>query len=117
MLVIGCGHPGLPRIVERAKRLFDEPLYGVVGGLHYPVTGARTVVLGLPLQSILGTDQWPWRTLGKQDVPADIAYLQRRSPRLVALSPHDSCDWSLQAFHGAFGEAYQDVQVGKEISL
>ncbi|MEW5959085.1 MAG: hypothetical protein AB1801_15240 [Chloroflexota bacterium] len=46
---------------------------------------------------------------------AAIAYLQRRQPQLVALSPHDSCDWSLAAFRQTFGEAYQELLVGQEI--
>ena len=36
-------------------------------------------------------------------------------PQLVALSPPDSCDWSIETFHSAFGEAYQKVLVGREI--
>ncbi len=117
VLVIGCGHPTLPRLIERVEALFDEPLYGVVGGLHYPVTGARTVKLGIPMQRIVGTGKWPWNPISKQEVQSNIAYLQRRNPRLVALSPHDSCDWSLQAFREVFGMAYQDIQVGKEIGV
>ena len=56
----------------------------------------------------LGPDQ-------PKDVETAIVYLRRRHPQLVALSPHDSCDWSIEAFRRAFGGAYQDVQVGKEI--
>jgi len=115
VLIIGCGHPTLQRIVDRAEMLFDEPIYGLVGGLHYPVTGARTVMLGIPVQKIVGTGKLPWRPITRDEVQQAIAYLQRRNPQLVALSPHDSCDWSIEAFHRAFGGAYQDVQVGKEI--
>jgi 7,8-dihydropterin-6-yl-methyl-4-(beta-D-ribofuranosyl)aminobenzene 5'-phosphate synthase len=115
VLVIGCGHPTLQRIVDRAEMLFDEPLYGLVGGLHYPVTGARTVMLGIPVQKVAGTGKLPWRPITRDEVQQAIAYLQRRNPQLVALSPHDSCDWSIEAFRSAFDKAYQDVQVGKEI--
>ena len=115
VIIIGCGHSTLQRIVDRAEMLFDEPLYGIVGGLHYPVTASREVKFGLPLQRILGTGKLPWDPINRQDVEAAIAYLQRRHPQLVALSPHDSCDWSIEAFRSAFGAAYQDVQVGKEI--
>jgi len=115
VLVIGCGHPTLQRIVDRAEMLFDEPIYGLVGGLHYPVTASREPILGLPAQQFLGTGKWPWDPVNRQDVETAIAYLQRRHPQLVALSPHDSCDWSIKTFWSAFGEAYQDVQVGKEI--
>jgi len=115
VLVIGCGHSTLQRIVDRAEMLFDEPLYGLVGGLHYPVTASREVKFGLPLQRIFGTGKWPWDPINRQDVEAAIVYLQRRHPQLGALSPHDSCDWSIEAFRRAFGAVYQDVQVGKEI--
>jgi 7,8-dihydropterin-6-yl-methyl-4-(beta-D-ribofuranosyl)aminobenzene 5'-phosphate synthase len=115
VLIIGCGHPTLQRIVDRAEMLFDEPLYGLVGGLHYPVTGARTVMLGIPVQKIVGTGKLPWRPITRDEVQQAIAYLQRRNPQLVALSPHDSCDWSIEAFRRAFGGAYQEVRVGEEI--
>jgi 7,8-dihydropterin-6-yl-methyl-4-(beta-D-ribofuranosyl)aminobenzene 5'-phosphate synthase len=117
VLIIGCGHATIQRIVDRAERLIDAPLYGVIGGLHYPVTASRLVRFGLPLQRILGTGKWPWDPINREDVAAGIGYLQQRRPRLVALSPHDSCDWSLGAFRQAFGEAYQDVRVGETIEL
>jgi len=115
VLIIGCGHSTLQRIVDRAEMLFDELLYGLVGGLHYPVTASRELMFGLPAQQFLGTGKWPWDPVNRQDVETAIVYLQRRHPQLVGLSPHDSCDWSLGAFRQAFGEAYQDVQVGREI--
>ena len=115
VLIVGCGHPTLQRIVDRAEMLFDAPLYGLVGGLHYPVTASRETILGLPAQQFLGTGKWPWDPINRQDVETAIAYLKRRNPQLVALSAHDSCDWSIEAFRGAFGAAYQDLLVGKEI--
>jgi len=115
VLIVGCGHPTLQRIVDRAETLFDEPLYGLVGGLHYPVTASREAIFGLPAQQFLGTGKWPWDPVNRQDVETAIAYLKRRNPQLVALSAHDSCDWSIEAFRGAFGAAYQDLLVGKEI--
>ncbi len=115
VIIIGCGHPTLQRIVDRAEMLFDEPLYGIVGGLHYPVASSREVKFGLPLQRLLCTGKWPWDPINRQDVETAIAYLQRRQPQLVALSPHDSCDWSVETFRSTFGEAYQDLLVGKEI--
>src|SRR5512133_3637552 len=40
VIVIGCGHPRVARILDRVEMLLDAPVYGVVGGLHYPVTAA-----------------------------------------------------------------------------
>ncbi len=108
VLIIGCGHPLIQRIVRQAEALLDQPIYGVVGGLHYPVTD-------LPVQRFLGADNWPWKPATRKDVGASIAFLQQRHPGLVALSAHDSCDWTLESFRQAFPEAYQDLLVGKEI--
>jgi len=102
VLITGCGHSTIQRIVERAEMLFDEPIYGIVGGLHYPVTVPPEVRFGLQMQRILGTGKWPWDPINKEDVEAGIACLQSRHPQLVALSPHDSCAWSIEAFRRAF---------------
>jgi 7,8-dihydropterin-6-yl-methyl-4-(beta-D-ribofuranosyl)aminobenzene 5'-phosphate synthase len=110
VLVVGCGHPTLQRIVERAEQIFNLPIYGIIGGLHFPVTEK-------PIQRYVGTDNWPWNPANKQTVERAIAALKIRQPRLVALSPHDSCPWSRTAFQQAFPDAYQDVLVGKAIEI
>jgi 7,8-dihydropterin-6-yl-methyl-4-(beta-D-ribofuranosyl)aminobenzene 5'-phosphate synthase len=117
VLISGCGHPTLQRIIERAETLFDEPIYGIIGGLHYPVTASGAVVLGIPLQRFLGTGKWPWDPINKDDVETSIAFLKTRKPRIVALSPHDSCDWSIEAFRRAFGDTYRELRVGQEIAI
>ena len=115
VLIIGCGHSTIQHIVERAEMLFDEPIYGIVGGLHYPATASREMKYGLPLQRIVATGKYPWDMINPDDVQNSIAYLQRRHPQLVALSPHDSCDWTIEAFRRAFAGAYRDVLVGEKI--
>ena len=32
----GCAHPGIVKIVEKAKELLNTDLYLVVGGFHHP---------------------------------------------------------------------------------
>ncbi|HEY81519.1 MAG TPA: MBL fold metallo-hydrolase [Caldilineae bacterium] len=117
VLIIGCGHPTIQKIIARKEMLFDAPLYGVIGGLHYPVTGSRSVRYGIPAQQVFGTGLWPWQRITQADVHRAIAFLYRRDPKIVALSPHDSCDWSLAAFRTAFGERYRDILVGQEIVI
>ncbi len=118
VLVVGCGHQGLQHILERMQKLFpDLPLYGIVGGLHYPATGSRLSKFGLPAQRFLGTGKPPWNPITKAEVIANIAFLQEENPHLVSLSAHDSCDWSLAAFRGAFGAAYHDLKVGLPIEI
>jgi 7,8-dihydropterin-6-yl-methyl-4-(beta-D-ribofuranosyl)aminobenzene 5'-phosphate synthase len=117
VLIVGCGHSTLQRIVKRAEGLFEERVYGVVGGLHYPVVASREDMYGLPAQQIFGTGKWPWDPVNRGDVFKAISFLRARKPGLVSLSAHDSCDWSLDAFRRAFGGAYRDLVVGREITV
>ena len=117
VLIIGCGHPTIQRIIDRKEMLFQQPLYGVIGGLHYPVTASRSVKHGIPAQQYFGTGLWPWERITKGDVHNAISFIYRRDPHVVALSPHDSCDWSLAAFRDAFGTRYRELMVGKEITI
>ena len=110
VLVVGCGHQGVRRIVERAEALFDESLYGLVGGLHYPVTGSA-------VQRIAGSDRPPWQSLKKEDVRVAIRYLKSKGLKRMALSPHDSCDWALDAFREAWGTDFTVVTVGQPIEF
>jgi len=37
VLIVGCGHQTIQRIIERTKQIFDENIYAVFGGLHFPI--------------------------------------------------------------------------------
>lgn len=110
VLIVGCGHQGVRRIVERAEALFDEPLYGLVGGLHFPVTGSA-------LQRIAGGDRPPWQSLSRDDVYRAIRYMQEKGLKRIVLSPHDSCDWTLGAFKETWGSDFDVVTVGQRIEF
>jgi 7,8-dihydropterin-6-yl-methyl-4-(beta-D-ribofuranosyl)aminobenzene 5'-phosphate synthase len=112
VLIMGCGHQTLERAIERTESLFDEPLYGVIGGLHLPVTGSRAPY---GIQRVIGTGKPPWQRVTEDDVRATVDHLKEKDPKLVAISAHDSCDWTLGEFREAFGERYRDVVVGREI--
>lgn len=90
VLITGCGHPGIERLVTRAEFLYDEPVIGVVGGLHYLSAAA-------------------------DEVQPQIAFLQARQPELMALSPHDSGFQALAAFENAFPGVYHTLKVGEPI--
>ena len=92
VLITGCGHPGVERLVIRTESLYDLPVVGVVGGLHYE--GAE-----------------------KSDVSAPIEFLQSRNLKLIALSPHDSSVEAIEAFRSAFPHIYQDIAVGQSIQF
>jgi len=90
VLITGCGHPTLEKLVARAESLFGVPVVGVVGGLH--------------LQQSSGEALQP-----------HIELLRARNPGLIALSPHDSSAGALAAFQSAFPDAYRPVRVGEAI--
>jgi len=92
VLISGCGHPTLERLVERAENLYGLPVIGVVGGLHYENTSA-------------------------EEVQPHIQFLQARQTKLVALSPHDSSPQALAAFEQAFPGSYRTISVGQPIQF
>jgi 7,8-dihydropterin-6-yl-methyl-4-(beta-D-ribofuranosyl)aminobenzene 5'-phosphate synthase len=114
VLIIGCGHQTLERAILRTEAMFDLPLHGVIGGLHFPVTGSR---MPYGLQRVIGTGKPPWRFVGREDVQATVDYLHGKDPALVGISPHDSCDWAVGAFRAAFGDRYREVAAGLEIAI
>lgn len=90
VLIMGCGHPTVERIVARAQAAFAEPIVGIVGGLHY---GSQSL----------------------EQVQPHVAFVKSLNPQLVALSPHDSGPDALQAFRAAFPGVYREIEVGQSI--
>jgi 7,8-dihydropterin-6-yl-methyl-4-(beta-D-ribofuranosyl)aminobenzene 5'-phosphate synthase len=117
VLLVGCGHPGVEALVERAEQLFATPVYGVIGGLHFPVTDDRVHIGPFRFQQLLGSPNPPWRPIGKDAVYRTLAYLKEKGIHFVALSAHDTCDWSLHAFEEAFGDEYHPLKVGERLKI
>jgi 7,8-dihydropterin-6-yl-methyl-4-(beta-D-ribofuranosyl)aminobenzene 5'-phosphate synthase len=92
VLITGCGHPTVPKIVERAKMVFDEPIVGVIGGLHYPEKDAKLI-------------------------QERVDFLKGLKLQLIALSPHDSSEEAQTAVREAFGDAAKDIKVGQPIAF
>jgi 7,8-dihydropterin-6-yl-methyl-4-(beta-D-ribofuranosyl)aminobenzene 5'-phosphate synthase len=116
VLIVGCGHQTLPRLLERADRVFGIPVYGVVGGLHYPVPDGRTSWLGMNVQRVFASGKGPLRPVTWEEMEGDIDALAARRPGFVSLSGHDSSDAVIEHFRRRFGAAYRDLRVGEEIA-
>jgi hypothetical protein len=69
------------------------------------------------VQRFASADHPPWEPLTKDDVHEVIHYLQDKGLVRIALSPHDSCDWTLNAFKGAWGSDFEVVTVGQSIDF
>lgn len=114
VLVSGCGHPRIERMLAATERILGVPIKAVVGGLHLPVHALGTPLL---LQSTLGNPNWPWRPIGERDVAEALQEISARGPRFVALSSHDSTPWTYDAFASAFGDRYRTLRVGEQLAI
>ncbi len=90
VVIAGCGHPTLQKMLPRAAALVHAPVYGFVGGLHFMDSDARAL-------------------------QPTIDFLKPYSLSLVAPSAHDSGTAALDALRTAFPDAYRAVVVGQEI--
>ncbi len=117
VLIVGCGHQTLPKLLQRYDEVFSEPLYGIVGGLHYPVPEGRLKLLGLDAQRLLASGSSMLSPLTMEDVEAELALLKERRLGLVGVGGHDSSDEVIAMFQDAFGDAYRNVRVGERIDL
>jgi 7,8-dihydropterin-6-yl-methyl-4-(beta-D-ribofuranosyl)aminobenzene 5'-phosphate synthase len=92
VLITGCGHPTVPKIVERAKMVFDEPIVGLVGGLHYPEKDSKLL-------------------------QPRVDYIKGLNLQLVAVSPHDSSQEAIAAIQQVTPAAFEPIQVGQPIAF
>lgn len=113
VLVVGCGHQTTEKIIERVENIFDEPIYGIIGGLHYPVTKREDRVFNI--RRIIGTGKLPWENISKKEVDDTIELIREKDIKIIGISPHDSCDWTINEFKNSFSTRYQDILVGKPI--
>jgi 7,8-dihydropterin-6-yl-methyl-4-(beta-D-ribofuranosyl)aminobenzene 5'-phosphate synthase len=77
------------------RRLSNEPIYAICGGLHFPVTGGRGNRAGIQFQTIFGTGKPPWQRITDEDLSRTIATINSADPKRVYLSVHDTCDHAL----------------------
>lgn len=116
VLVVGCGHQTVEKLLARAGQLFSDPIYGIVGGLHYPVPDGRLRKFGLDVQPIVSTES-PFDSIDEEDVFSDIRRIEAVQPGIVALSAHDSSDAAVEAFRKAFGPVFRLIRVGESITI
>ncbi len=98
VIFTGCGHPTIETIIRMVRKLSDEPIYAVGGGLHFPVTDSPFQKAGVKVQMILGTGKPPWQKITVEDLEQTIAFLNEVKPKHVFLSAHDTCDYSIDRF-------------------
>ncbi|MCG8697716.1 MAG: MBL fold metallo-hydrolase [Bacteroidales bacterium] len=114
VVISGCGHQSIKKILERSDILFSEPLYGLIGGFHFPMEENRNISW---IYKYFVVDKLPWQRLTEDDIYYNINLLKSKGVKLVGISGHDSCDKSIGLFKKEFGKKYIDLVVGKNITL
>jgi 7,8-dihydropterin-6-yl-methyl-4-(beta-D-ribofuranosyl)aminobenzene 5'-phosphate synthase len=89
VIVTGCAHPGIVKIIERAKNLYDGPVYLVMGGFHLR---------------------------GKNDFEMTAILADFRRLGVVKVAPsHCTGDRAIARFAEAYGEDYFQSGAGRII--
>ncbi|MEQ8352685.1 MAG: MBL fold metallo-hydrolase [Leptospiraceae bacterium] len=117
VIVVGCGHQTVSRLLDQVQRTFPQKIYGIVGDLHLPVPQGRMNPLGINAQRWLASGNGPLQPLSQEDVNNDLRLIRELSPALVALGTHDSSDEVIEQFARAFGKGYRYVRVGEWIDV
>jgi 7,8-dihydropterin-6-yl-methyl-4-(beta-D-ribofuranosyl)aminobenzene 5'-phosphate synthase len=114
VIISGCGHQSMKKIIDRTNVLFNKPLYGVIGGFHYPLEENRNISW---FHKYLVADKLPWERLTEDDIYYNINLLKAKDVKLVGISGHDSYDKSIGLFKKEFGDNFIDIVVGQKITI
>jgi hypothetical protein len=117
VLIVGCGHQPVPRLVERYDDAYGEPLYGIVGGVHFPIPEGRIKLGPLDVQRDMASGNGLFDPLTLTQVESELAMLKQRDLGVLAISPHDSSDEVIEMARGLFGAAHRYLKVGEEIVI
>ena len=117
VLVVGCGHQTLPFLLKRYHDAFEAPLYGVVGGVHFPVPRGRIQLGPIDVQRRLASGDGLFSPLTMEEVEKQIALLEQLDLGLLAISGHDSSDEVIERLARAMPAAHQYVKVGRPIVI
>ena len=117
VLIVGCGHQPVPRLVERYDAAYSEPLYGIIGGVHFPVPEGRIKLGPLDVQRLLASGDGLLDPLTLEQVDRELAMLKQRKLGIIAVSGHDSSDEVITRVRTLFGEAHRYLRVGEEIVI
>ncbi|GBF48649.1 hypothetical protein LPTSP4_01490 [Leptospira ryugenii] len=117
VIISGCGHQTLPKILQRVKESFSEPIYGIIGDLHYPVPSGRLNILGLNAQLLFASGSDPFKPISSEEIDSEINSLKELNLGAIGLGGHDSSDEVITKFKETFGQKFHTILVGKWIHI
>jgi 7,8-dihydropterin-6-yl-methyl-4-(beta-D-ribofuranosyl)aminobenzene 5'-phosphate synthase len=114
VIISGCGHQTIKKIIERTETLFDEPIYGIIGGFHLPMTIQENIT---PIYKYFVTGKFPWQTLTVEDIQENIKILKDKNIKVISISRHDTSLESINLFRKAFPAEFIELLVGNPIKI
>ncbi len=114
IIISGCGHQTVKKIIERTEILFDEPIYGIIGGFHLPMTIQENIT---PIYKYFVTGKLPWQSLTLEDIQETIRILKDKNIKVISISRHDTSLESINLFKEAFPDVFIDLLAGNPIKL
>ena len=118
VLIVGCGHQTMRKLVSHVEQNFDAPVYGLIGDIHLPVPEGRLNIAGIDVQRRLASGDGLFSPMTHEDLAAEIKFLSDTF-EVVVLGSHDTSDAALdlaaQSLHGRFARAVvgRPVMLGK----
>ncbi len=112
IIVTGCGHHSIEKLLLRLDKLTDAPVYGVLGGMHFPIDGESEPYMGYFISGKL-----PWEKFTLANVNQKIELLKKRDIKLIGVSTHDSSESGIKAFKAAFSDVYKDLIPGEWVVI
>ena len=114
VIISGCGHQTIKKIIERTETLFEEPIYGIIGGFHLPMTIQENIT---PIYKYFVTGKLPWQTLTAEDIQENIKILKDKNIKVISISRHDTSLESINLFKTAFPGEFIELLVGNPIKI
>ena len=116
VIIVGCGHQTLDRLMTVIDASFDQPVYALVGDLHYPVPEGRLKILGIDVQKRLASGEGVFSPLSDADA-ADFEQQVSDKFEYLALGGHDTSDEILQRLSQRLGRRFQIATIGVPIDF
>ena len=117
VIIVACGHQPIPNLLKRYDDAFDAPLYGIIGGLHFPVPEGNIKLGPLDVQRQLASGKGLFSPLTMAEVERQIEMLRRRDLGVIGVSGHDSSAKVIARVRDVFGDRFRSVLVGQRISI
>lgn len=116
IVIVGCGHQTMPKLLQHIRENFDAPLVGLIGDVHYPHPEGRLWMYGIDVQRRLASGEGVWAPLGIEQISAELQAFAKQL-QFLALGSHDTSDAVLDLAERAMGDRFQRVVAGEPIRV